>query len=178
MIHGKGSQGQLAAGLAEQDGWTVKFTDSEEGTSPERHQVCHIAIGDNRVRAKFANHELMTLRWRPSYQHPTVKLGAGCYIGQNVVVNLGVVVGKAVILNTGCIIEHDCIVGDFAHIAPNAVLCGGVLVGEGAFIGAGAVVKPGVQIGAWTTVGCGAVVIKDVPEGETYAGNPARKLRG
>ena len=34
--------------------------------------------------------------------------------------------------------------------------------------------RPGVSIGARAIVGAGAVVTKDVPEAETWAGNPAR----
>jgi acetyltransferase-like isoleucine patch superfamily enzyme len=41
------------------------------------------------------------------------------------------------------VIEHDNQIGDFAHVAPGAVLAGDVVVGEAALIGAGAVVLPG-----------------------------------
>jgi sugar O-acyltransferase (sialic acid O-acetyltransferase NeuD family) len=91
----------------------------------------------------------------------------------SVIVNVGATIGKNVILNTGCLVEHDCRIGDHAHLCPGAVLCGGVTVGEGAVVGAGATVKDGVTIGAWATVGCGAVVVKDVPAGVTVVGNPA-----
>jgi maltose O-acetyltransferase len=40
----------------------------------------------------------------------------------------------------------------------------------------GAVVIPGIQIGNGAVVGAGAVVIRNVGEGETVAGNPARPL--
>ncbi|HAO47433.1 MAG TPA: hypothetical protein DCQ97_10945, partial [Chitinophagaceae bacterium] len=52
-------------------------------------------------------------------------------------------IGKGAICNTGCIVEHECVVGDFAHIGPGAVLCGNVSVGEGSFVGANAVVRQG-----------------------------------
>ena len=75
--------------------------------------------------------------------------------------------------NSGAIVEHECIVGDFAHIAPGAVLSGNVHVGEGTLVGVGARVIPGIRIGAWATVGAGAVVIEDVPDGATVVGVPA-----
>ena len=54
---------------------------------------------------------------------------------------------KGVIINTGAIVEHECIINDYAHIAPGAVLAGSVFVGANSFIGANAVVKQGVKIG-------------------------------
>jgi UDP-2-acetamido-3-amino-2,3-dideoxy-glucuronate N-acetyltransferase len=50
------------------------------------------------------------------------------------------------------------------------------VVEDGASVGSGAVVLGGVRIGAGALVGAGAVVSRDVPEGATVAGVPARAL--
>ncbi|MGH7537098.1 MAG: acyltransferase [Gemmatimonadales bacterium] len=50
------------------------------------------------------------------------------------------------------------------------------LVKRRAAVGTGAVILPGVTIGAGAIVGAGAVVTKDVPDGETVVGNPARPI--
>ncbi|NUQ34615.1 MAG: acyltransferase [Planctomycetaceae bacterium] len=47
---------------------------------------------------------------------------------------------------------------------------------RGAYIGAGAIVLPGVTVGESSIVGAGAVVTKDIPDGEAWAGVPARKV--
>ncbi len=52
--------------------------------------------------------------------------------------------------------------------------CQGGQVGDNASIGCGAIIMP-VSIGAGAMIGAGAVVTKDVPPGETWVGNPARK---
>lgn len=49
-------------------------------------------------------------------------------------------------------------------------------VGRNATIGAGAIILPGVTIGANAVIGAGSVVTKDVPEGVTVVGNPAKPL--
>ena len=43
-------------------------------------------------------------------------------------------------------------------------------------IGANATILPGITLGKGCRIGAGAVVTKNVPEGETWVGNPARKL--
>ncbi|MEM8933745.1 MAG: acyltransferase [Acidobacteriota bacterium] len=51
-------------------------------------------------------------------------------------------------------------------------------VGRRASIGSGAVILCGLRIGAGAMVGAGAVITRDVPDGATVAGVPARLLRG
>lgn len=101
-------------------------------------------------------------------------LGPGPTIMALAVINPGARLGENVIVNTGAIVEHDCIIGNHVHIATAATLAGTVVVGDGTHIGAGAVVRQGIRIGSRALVGAGAVVIRDVADGETVVGNPAR----
>jgi len=48
------------------------------------------------------------------------------------------------------------------------------VIKKGARIGANAVILPGVVVGEGAVVGAGSVVTRDVGDGETVAGNPAR----
>ena len=92
----------------------------------------------------------------------------------NAIVNSGSEVGGSGI-NTAAVIEHDCVLEDFTHVAPNTTLTGGVSVGEGTLVGAGTVVLPGIKIGKWVTVGAGSVVTKDqLPDYAVVHGNPAK----
>jgi len=54
------------------------------------------------------------------------------------------------------------------------VMLHGCTVRENSLIGIGAIVLKGVRIGRGARVAAGAVVTRDVPEGATVAGNPAR----
>jgi maltose O-acetyltransferase len=51
-----------------------------------------------------------------------------------------------------------------------------VMIGSNVWIGGGAIILPGVRIGDNAIVGAGSVVTRDVPDGATVAGNPARIL--
>ena len=49
-------------------------------------------------------------------------------------------------------------------------------VGNNVFLGLNSIVMPGVTIGDNVIVGAGAIVTKDIPNGELWSGNPARKI--
>lgn len=106
----------------------------------------------------------------------SVKMGDGIMIAANATLNPLVQLGKGVICNTSTSIDHECIIGDFSHIAPGVVLCGNVSVGNGTFIGANSVVRQGIKIGNNVIIGAGTVVVKDIPDNMTVIGNPARSL--
>jgi UDP-perosamine 4-acetyltransferase len=107
---------------------------------------------------------------------PSAQVGAGCQLLARCLVNTGANLANNVIINTGAIVEHDCTIGESAHVASGAVLCGNVSVGAGAHIGANASVRQGLSIAAGAIVGIGAVVTHDVAAGAIVVGNPAREL--
>jgi sugar O-acyltransferase (sialic acid O-acetyltransferase NeuD family) len=139
-------------------------------------------VGHNGIREKIHLQLSQYLGNPINAIHPSAvisasaRLGDGIMIAANATLNPLVEIGRGVICNTSCSIDHECIIGDFTHIAPNAVLCGNVTVGRGSFIGANSVIRQGVRIGENVVIGAGTVVIKDIPNNTTVIGNPARKL--
>ena len=109
-----------------------------------------------------------------AYISPSAVCGAGCQILPKAVIHTNAQLGEHVLVNTAAIIEHDCVIGAHCHIATGAVLCGNVTLGEAAHIGAGAVIRQGIRIGAGALVAAGAVVVRDVLDGQTVLGVPAR----
>src|ERR1017187_10402876 len=92
---------------------------------------------------------------------PGVTLGPGTVVFAGAIVQVNAEIGSHVILNTRASVDHDCVVGDYVHIAV-AHLAGGSSANEGAFLALGSVVLPGLHVGSWATVGAGAVVTRDV----------------
>lgn len=140
----------------------------------------HIAIGNSQIRQKIAN-----IKYNIDYFsviHPLASIAfgsqllSGVFIAANAVLGPDTTVGMHTIINHGAIVDHDCVVGDFCHIAPNAVLGGGVKLGNHVLIGAGAVVLPGIQIGDHVTIGAGAVVTSNISSNSVYVGVPAKPL--
>ncbi len=118
----------------------------------------------------------------PVVRHPAATVSTTATIGVGTILSAGVIVqsdtriGRFCVLNTACTVDHDNIVGDGVSIAPGAHTAGRVTICDDAFIGLGAVVINGVTVGRRANDGAGAVVVRDVPDGVTVVGNPARPL--
>lgn len=122
---------------------------------------------------------------------------AACTIGEECTIHAPVWIGNEVkigdrvkiqaftFIPDGVTIEDDVFIGPRVTFTndPKLAIAGRqhwkeTLVRKGAKLGAGVIVIAGVIIGKDAIVGAGAVVTKDVPAGETWVGNPARKIRG
>ena len=143
--------------------------------------VAHVAvaIGDPGARERMLAQATALGFHVPTLIHPScivspaATIGPACVLCAGAIVGPQSVLGAGVIVNTRASVDHDVRLGDFAHVAPGATICGFVTVGRGTWIGAGAVVRDHLAIGARVMVGAGALVLKNVPDGLTVYGNPA-----
>jgi UDP-2-acetamido-3-amino-2,3-dideoxy-glucuronate N-acetyltransferase len=117
-------------------------------------------------------------------------IGEDCNLNAHVLVEGGAFVGDRVTLKSGVFVWDGVTLGDDVFVGPNAVFTNdktprsrkrpatwrATVVGRGASIGGGAIILPGITIGEGAMIGGGAVVTRDVPTGETWIGNPARRL--
>jgi sugar O-acyltransferase (sialic acid O-acetyltransferase NeuD family) len=156
---------------------------SVDQVSTISHEGVIVALGDNRTREKTFNQlisageKIIIARHPRAIVAPDVLIGAGTMICAGVVVNPAAKIGCNVILNTGSTIDHHNRIEDHVHIAPGVHLGGEVFVGAGSLVGIGATVMPGRHIGSRCIVGAGALVQKDIPDGATAIGIPARIVK-
>jgi sugar O-acyltransferase (sialic acid O-acetyltransferase NeuD family) len=126
---------------------------------------------------KEYGYEFATVIHQSAVVSQRTELGEGVQVMAGAIIQTGVKIGGNTIVNTRATIDHDCIIGKHAHIAPGAILSGGIRVGDGAHVGAGATVMQGLTIGRGSIIGAGAVVIGDVPENAVVVGVPARIIK-
>ena len=141
------------------------------------------AIGNNQVREKVsagmeeAGFTLVSLVSPHAVVSPYAQIGAGTAVMPGAVINACAKIGRGCVINTNCSVDHDCDIGDFVHIAPGCAVSGSTRVGHGSFLGTGARVIDRITIGARVMVGAGAAVIRDLPDGCTAVGVPARMIK-
>ncbi len=144
-----------------------------------------ISIGNEHGAARLEKHAQLeaaglvplTAIHQRACVEPSARLGPGCQLLGLAFVGAGARLGRQVIVNTAASVDHDCVVGEGAHIGPGARVAGRVHIGARCFVGTGAIVLPEVRIGADTIVGAGAVVVADLPAGVVAVGNPAKVRR-
>ncbi len=102
-------------------------------------------------------------------------------IGSNTTVDRGTygdtVLGEGAKIDNLVQIAHNVQIGRHARLAGTVGLAGSCVIKDYAVLGGGVGVGNGVEIGAHAVIAGRSVVFRTVPDGEFYAGYPARPLK-
>lgn len=155
----------------------VKYVEDEEAefiVATEEPTLRYILAN----KIKDTGYKMATLIDKTAIVSPTAKLLPGCIVGA------GAIISSDAVLDENCMVLYQAIVGHHAHVGKNTVICpkstvGGYSnVGDNCFIGIGSSMKQGVNLGKDVIVGMGSMVFRDVEDGGTVVGNPARVTKG
>lgn len=73
-------------------------------------------------------------------------------------------------------IAHNVEIGENTAVIANSLIGGSTIIGNNCWIAPSATIRDALNIGNKVTIGMGAVVTKDVPDNDTWTGNPAKSL--
>lgn len=127
------------------------------------HRLWH---WDLKWLARFLSH---IGRWLTGIEiHPGASIGRRFFIDHG----MGVVIGETAQIGDDCTLYHGVTLGGTSWVKGKRH----PTLGDGVVIGAGAKILGPISIGRGAKIGSNAVVVKDVPEGATAVGIPARIL--
>lgn len=102
-----------------------------------------------------------------------VEIGANCQVAKGALSDT--IIKDGVKINGLCFIAHNCILEENVWITGSALIAGSVKVKKNANIFSGVITRDQITIGEGATIGMGSVVTKDVPDHQTWFGNPAKQ---
>ena len=155
---------------------------SVEAFVPKENDVFVCALGDVRYKKKYVDMILAKGGTFISLIHPEVEIGQNTTIGRGFIartpccISCDIAIGDFVTVMGYSVLGHDCKVGDWSHLGAYSFLGGFSKLGSSVTLHPGTRILPHKAVGDNATVGAGSVVIRNVKNGITVFGIPAKKL--
>lgn len=114
--------------------------------------------------------------------HPfQVILGRDVEIGRYTSIDKGswrdTIIGNGTKIDSLVHIGHNARIGKHCLVVAGTVVGGSCNIGDYCFLGENCSIRQHITIGDHVMVGMGAVVLKDVPDNDIIAGNPAKSIK-
>jgi sugar O-acyltransferase (sialic acid O-acetyltransferase NeuD family) len=108
--------------------------------------------------------------------NPTAMIGDGSYVGAYSIISDNVTIGRHTILQCFNDIGHDVVIGDYVSVESYVFLGGGAKVGDKSTMHTKSSVIPHKRVGDNCVVGINSVVMKNISDGKTVFGIPAKDI--
>jgi len=121
-------------------------------------------INNQDFRRKIVNYfidegyHFATLVSPDSILNEDVNIGIGTVIMDGVIINCCTAISDYSIINTKVSVDHDCLIGEFVHIAPGTTVCGNVIINDGTFVGAGTTIINNIELECNSFIKAGKLV--------------------
>ncbi len=150
--------------------------------NPKKYKML-VAVGDSRDRESIVAKLPKETKYF-TFIHPTaqlmndnIEIGEGGFIGAGSILTTNIKLGKHALLNRGNHIGHDTVIGDYFSMMPNAIVGGNVTVEDYVYLGSCSNIREKINISPDVIIGMNAAVVKNITEGGTYVGVPAKKIK-
>jgi serine O-acetyltransferase len=104
--------------------------------------------------------------------HPGARIGKRLFIDHG----MGVVIGETAEIGDDCTLYHGVTLGGTRPSKEEGGQKRHPTIGNDVIVGSGAQVLGPIRVGDGARIGAAAVVVKEVPDGATMVGNPARQI--
>lgn len=155
---------------------------SVEGYEPQEDDVFFCALGDARIRRKYAQiivakgGVFINIVLRNSRVSPAAKLGTGILIGPGCAISTNVSIGDFTIVHAYTVIGHDVTIGVSCTLEAFVFLGGWSKLGDEVTMHVKASLIPHKSLGNGVVVGVASAVTRNFGEGLHVFGNPAKRL--
>ena len=149
----------------------------------QQDDVFICALGDVHYKKKYAEMilqkggEFINIIHNTAHVGKNLKMGKGCIICNFASISCDVTVGDFCTLQPYSGFGHDCFIGNYVEIETGVALGGGVYIDDFVTLHPGCTVVPHKKIGRNAIVAANSVVMRNVKEGITVIGNPAKELK-
>lgn len=155
---------------------------NEDQYNIENNDVFVLGVGGNTIRRKIIQKleekgaVFYSLIHKTAYMETNTIIGDGTIMAANSYIGCDTIVGANCFIQNNAVIGHDVRIGNNCRIDCNSMLVGGTKVGNNATIHTSAVISHKVTIEDNTTISACSFVVRDVKEGTTVLGNPAKQI--
>ncbi len=153
----------------------------------DNYEICQddvfvCSIGNVQLRKKICEKiqsrggQFISLVHKKAELHHNTYIEDGTIIAPLAIIGNDVKLGKSCLVQSFAVIGHDAEVGNYTRLDCHTMIVGGVSIGESCTIHSSAVVNHKVKVRDNATVAACSFVVRNVKEGTTVYGNPAKKI--